>query len=76
MRTIKEIVDKHTEGNYLMGDLQKSQLVKELQEHTEHTNAIEPVVSQSEQYCECENPTLGKSISRCGTCDDWFKPLK
>jgi len=34
------------------------------------------VVQQSEQYCECEKPTLGKSISRCGTCDEWFKPLK
>ena len=32
--------------------------------------------SDSEQYCECEKPTLGKSISRCGTCDEWFKPLK
>ena len=34
------------------------------------------VVQQSKQYCECENPTLGKSVSRCGTCDEWFKPLK
>ena len=32
--------------------------------------------SDSEQYCECDKPTLGKSISRCGTCDEWFKPLK
>ena len=34
------------------------------------------VVQQSEQYCECDKPTLGKSVSRCGTCDEWFKPLK
>ena len=34
------------------------------------------VVQQGEQYCECEKPTLGKSISRCGNCDEWFKPLK
>tara|TARA_R110000737_G_scaffold251031_1_gene260603 strand:- start:92 stop:334 length:243 start_codon:yes stop_codon:yes gene_type:complete len=34
------------------------------------------VVQQSEQYCECEKPTLGKSFSKCGTCDEWFKPLK
>ena len=32
--------------------------------------------SDSEQYCECDKPALGKSISRCGTCDEWFKPLK
>ena len=37
---------------------------------------IPDVVGQSEQYCECDKPTLGKSISRCGTCDEWFKPLK
>ncbi len=37
---------------------------------------IPVVVEQSEQYCECDKPTLGKSISRCGTCDEWFKPLK
>lgn len=34
------------------------------------------VVQQSEQYCDCDKPTLGKSVSRCGTCDEWFKPLK
>ena len=34
------------------------------------------VVQQSEQYCECTKPTLGKSVSRCGNCDEWFKPLK
>ena len=37
---------------------------------------IANVVQQSEQYCECDKPTLGKSVSRCGTCDEWFKPLK
>ena len=37
---------------------------------------IPVVVGRSEQYCECEKPTLGKSVSRCGTCDEWFKPLK
>ena len=26
-------------------------------------------------YCNCKHPTLGSSISRCGTCDNWFNPL-
>jgi len=43
---------------------------------TKQALTIPVVVQQSEQYCECEKPTLGKSISRCGTCDEWFKPLK
>ena len=24
-------------------------------------------------YCQCTNPTLGKSISKCGSCGEWFK---
>lgn len=27
------------------------------------------------QYCECEKPTLGNNISRCGNCDKWFKSV-
>ena len=26
-----------------------------------------------DEYCSCEYPTLGSSISRCGTCQKWFK---
>ena len=45
--------------------------------HKEQLNLTDVVSEQqSEQYCECEKPTLGKSVSRCGTCDEWFKPLK
>lgn len=34
------------------------------------------IVSNSEaEYCECEKPTLGKSVSRCGNCDKWFEPI-
>jgi hypothetical protein len=29
----------------------------------------------SGEYCECTHPTLGKSVTRCGTCDKWFKPV-
>jgi hypothetical protein len=29
----------------------------------------------SGEYCECTHPTLGKSVSRCGTCDKWFKAV-
>ena len=29
----------------------------------------------SGEYCDCEHPTLGKSVTRCGTCDKWFKPV-
>lgn len=32
--------------------------------------------NDEQEYCKCEHPTLGKSISRCGTCDEWFKPTK
>ena len=28
-----------------------------------------------EKYCECESPTLGTNLTRCGTCGEWFKPL-
>ena len=28
-----------------------------------------------DEYCLCENPTLGTSISRCGTCQKWFKRI-
>ncbi len=31
--------------------------------------------STEDEYCKCEHPTLGKSVSRCGTCDRWFKPI-
>ena len=35
-----------------------------------HSNEVDEPI-----YCNCETPTLGKSITRCGTCDNWFKPL-
>jgi hypothetical protein len=39
-------------------------------------NCNKPAVMVSEaEYCDCEHPTLGKSLSRCGTCDRWFKPI-
>lgn len=25
--------------------------------------------------CTCENPTLGTFISKCGTCNKWFKKI-
>jgi len=58
--------------------LVSTQSVKRHLEKIKETDqlTIPVVVQQSEQYCECEKPTLGKSISRCGTCDEWFKPLK
>jgi len=33
-------------------------------------------IMKEDEFCKCEKPTLGKSVSRCGTCDEWFKPLK
>jgi hypothetical protein len=47
-----------------------------LNEYLEAINYTHCCESDSEQYCKCDKPTLGKSISRCGTCDEWFKPLK
>lgn len=35
-----------------------------------------PVMVSEAEYCDCEHKTLGKSLSRCGTCDRWFKPIK
>lgn len=29
----------------------------------------------SGEYCDCEHPTLGKSVTRCGNCDRCFKPI-
>ena len=39
--------------------------------------AKQPISNEVDEtiYCNCETPTLGKSITRCGTCDNWFKPL-
>ncbi len=56
-----------------------SKIAEWMQEYTDEVVKKLPipvVVQQSEQYCECKKPTLGKSVSRCGTCDEWFKPLK
>jgi len=34
------------------------------------------IVSNNEvEYCECGKPTLGTSVSRCGTCNKWFKAI-
>ena len=63
---ISKIGELENESNKLKGYIEA--LEKKL--------ALTDVVQQSEQYCECEKPTLGKSVSRCGTCDEWFKPLK
>lgn len=30
-------------------------------------------VSEEDEYCTCETPTLGGFFSQCGTCDKWFK---
>lgn len=42
----------------------------------EYAQAQQGKVSiESDYNCVCANPTLGTSISRCGTCGNWFKPL-
>jgi len=28
---------------------------------------------EDEEYCDCEHPTLGTNLTRCGTCSKWFK---
>jgi uncharacterized protein with ATP-grasp and redox domains len=33
------------------------------------------LLDNSGEYCECTHPILGKSVSRCGTCDKWFKAV-
>lgn len=57
-------------------DIQKAFVKHFIKKKQSEQLPIPVVVQQSEQYCECKKPTLGKSVSRCGTCDEWFKPLK
>ena len=57
-------------------DIQKAMVKHFIKKEKAKQLTLTDVAQQSEQYCECEKPTLGKSLSRCGTCDEWFKPLK
>ena len=44
-----------------------------LKGYTSERQLIIPDVSG--EYCDCEHPTLGKSVTRCGNCDRWFKHI-
>jgi len=35
---------------------------------------IPDVPQQPENYCQCDNPSLGKSLTNCETCHQWFNP--
>tara|TARA_R110002073_G_scaffold2431_1_gene16371 strand:- start:434 stop:667 length:234 start_codon:yes stop_codon:yes gene_type:complete len=61
------------EEDYIKTPISVLRYISELEAAINYTHSCE---SDSEQYCECDKPTLGKSVSRCGTCDEWFKPLK
>ena len=35
-----------------------------------HSNEVDEPI-----YCNCETPTLGTNLTRCGTCGEWFKRI-
>jgi len=76
-----EFVQKHR--SYL-SHVQQAELQAMLKdfaiEQVKNSVVLAGVVGRSEQlvigeYCDCEHPTLDKSVTRCGNCDRWFKHI-
>lgn len=50
-------------------------IVQRLLQQTPCTTQLPDDSSTEDEYCQCESPTLGTNLTRCGTCYCWFKPI-
>ena len=48
---------------------------QQLLQQTPCTTQLPVDSSTEDEYCQCESPTLGTNLTRCGTCYCWFKPI-
>ena len=61
------------EGCNLLGEGYIESKTDEYLQNVANKNFV--LADVSGEYCDCTHPTLGKSVSRCGTCDKWFKAV-
>lgn len=48
---------------------------KDISEYDDAKNYYNNTYENDDKFCICKNPTLGSSISKCGTCGEWFKAV-
>ncbi len=89
LKAMREYADQHNFNHHPLSpeDIERAASKYAFENNTHRSNskafiaganfAKQPQSKEVDEtiYCNCETPTLGKFITRCGTCDNWFKPL-